>query len=66
MIYMVQNVTLTSCLVCDLMFPSGLCKECSDNTVKRKIMISRGTVIMGHYLPGPDKFNPSCLGGKNS
>ena len=48
------------------MFPSGLCKECSDNAAKGKIKISKGTAIMGHYLPGPDKFNPSCLGGKNS
>jgi len=29
-------------------------------------MISEGAVIMGHYLPGPDKFNPSCLEGKKS
>lgn len=63
---MVQNVTLTSCLVSALMFPSGLCKECSDNVAKGKITISKGAAIMGHYLPGPDKFNPSCPGGKNS
>lgn len=29
-------------------------------------MISEGRVIMGHYLPKPDKFNPTCLEGKNS
>lgn len=62
-VYVSVNMTLISCLISALMFPSGLCKENVQIILGRR-WISKGTAIMGHYLPGPDKFNPSCLGGR--
>lgn len=48
------------CLDVSIFFVPGMLGE------RRKIMTWRGIAIMGHYVPGPDKFNPSCLEGRNS
>lgn len=51
-VYAVEYDLITSCLVSALMFPSGLCKECSDNAARGRLCFQREQPLWVTIFPG--------------